>query len=228
MAALGSATRCALALAVVSAGACNQQENEPVGTATWAVLDRVCRADAPAVPLATAARDSLPPVGSDHHGRRAALADSLPGRFAGLTTIDGRLALAMTDTSRRREALAYTRAHGIDGTGLTDDTPVRQVRWDYAQLYDWFRYLERRLDAVSGMVSLGIAERDNRIEYGVVSANDRLELEARLRRLDVPCFLVAIALEQRPSVGTGYARSTAVRRVAAATYGQIWAHRGIP
>jgi hypothetical protein len=49
-------------------------------------------------------------------------------------------------------------------------------------------------------VSLGIGEQTNRIEYGVVSANDRLALDARLRQLGVPCFLVAIAIERRPGL----------------------------
>ena len=171
--------------------------------ARWASSKRWCTPNAPATSIPAAARDSLPAYDSvlDVRGRRASLAHVVPGGFGGffLDFKDHAPTILLTDPSRRGEAIPVLAARGIDGMGIGPDVRVRRGRWDYAQLFEWYRYLDPRI-AIPGVdfVSLGIDEVGNRIEYGVASKGGRKRLEQRLKALGVPCYLVAIRIEQYP------------------------------
>lgn len=185
-----------LALAVLAASACEQPEPE----SDWAAVGRTCTDDAPATPLAQAIVDTLPAFDTlgSHFGRRWWLARNMPGRFAGLAVVDGKTTLFLTDTSQAKAALAFSREHGIDGTGLTDDTPVQQARWDFAQLFDWYRYVAPHLKGQS-LTSLGIDEGRNRIEFAVPDIDAQRHVEIRLAELHLPCFLIAVPIIRRPT-----------------------------
>src|SRR5437870_2595617 len=136
----------------------------------WTSLGRSCPADAPVVDVPAAALDSLglsipaPAVTPDD--RWAALAREVPGGFAG-TMLEGGLVVFLVDTTQRDAALAALGARG----GLAGRDPkrvrVRKVRWNFAQLYDWYRYLNLHVWSDSGVVTSDIDEAENRITYGV-------------------------------------------------------------
>lgn len=144
--------------------------------------------------LAEAARDSLPPAGGDLNADWADLARRAPGGWGGYFLDDGEPTMYMLDTSQVDAAVAVLRAEG-----LPIDSPVvaRQGRWDFAQLYDWYRYLNRFIWAVDGVSSSDIQEARNRLEYGVIDDATWARVEHVLGDLDVdvPCFLVALEIQ---------------------------------
>jgi len=164
----------------------------------WARLRQACPENAPIVDVPAAALDSLglsipaPAVTPDD--RWAALAREVPGGFAG-TMLEGGLVVFLVDTTQRDAALAALGARG----GLAGRDPkrvrVRKVRWNFAQLYDWYGYLNRHLDFDRDNVAMSdIDEAENRITYGVMGEGARRALEHRLAALrpPPPCFLVAV------------------------------------
>jgi hypothetical protein len=70
---------------------------------------------------------------------------------------------------------------------------VRQGRWDFAQLYDWYRYISVRIDTVNGLYFTDIDEERNRLVYGVDSTA-KGELDAFVATLNLPCDLVVITV----------------------------------
>jgi len=165
----------------------------------WTPLGQSCPVDAPAVELPAAQRDSLggpvPEAQATINDRWAATARELPGGFAG-KMLEGGLVVFLVDTTQRDPALAALAARG----GLEGRDPkrvrVRKVRWTFAQLYDWYRYLNLHVWRDSSVVTSGIDAAENRITYGVIDESGRQRLERLLARLrpPLPCFLVAIEL----------------------------------
>ena len=163
----------------------------------WAPLGRSCPADAPAVELPAAQRDSLgglvPESRATSDDRWAEAARELPGGFAG-KILEGGLVVFLVDTTQRDAALAALAARG----GLEGMDPkrvrVRKVRWNFAQLYDWYRYLGLHVWSASDLVTSDIDEAHNSITYGVKDEPSRRRLERLLAELrpPPPCFLVAI------------------------------------
>ena len=153
--------------------------------------------DAPVVDVPAAALDSLglsiPAPGVTPDDRWAALAREVPGGFAG-EMLEGGLVVFLVDTTQRDAALAALAARG----GLEGMDPkrvrVRKVRWNFAQLYDWYRYLGLHVWSASGLVTSDIDEAQNSITYGVKDESGRRRLERLLAELrpPPPCFLVAI------------------------------------
>src|SRR5262249_52854169 len=119
----------------------------------------------------------------------------------GFSLDHGAPTILLVDTTRRAEAIAAINQHGVVGQMLGSNVRVRKARWDFTQLYDWYRFLTPRI-ATPGVVSEGIDEAENRLLYGVVTIPDVQELERRLRSLDAPCFLVAIQVGPRPRLAT--------------------------
>ncbi len=137
---------------------------------------------------------SIPAPAVTPDDRWAALAREVPGGFAG-TMLEGGLVVFLVDTTQRDAALAALGARG----GLAGRDPkrvrVRKVRWNFAQLYDWYGYLNRHLDFDHDNVAMSdIDEAENRITYGVMGEGARRALEHRLAALrpPPPCFLVAV------------------------------------
>ncbi|MQA90186.1 MAG: hypothetical protein GEU90_08120 [Gemmatimonas sp.] len=79
---------------------------------------------------------------------------------------------------------------------MSPSVAVKQGRWDFAQLYDWYRYLNQHLWPVEGLSFSDIQEARNRLEYGAIDEPTRVEVENILADLDVPCFLVAIEIRE--------------------------------
>ena len=99
----------------------------------------------------------------------------------------------LTDTSRRSEALASLNERRVDGRAWGADLRIRQGRWSYAQLYDWYRYLNQRVGNVS-ISGTDIDQAHNLLLYAVTNESAKRVLEARLSTLAVPCYLVAVEI----------------------------------
>lgn len=167
-------------------------ESEP----RWASLGRACTADAPAASLSADARESVAPRSPewDVNARWAALAGRVPGGWGGFFLEDGVPTIYLVDPALKETAIAVLAAEGFP---LGSTTRVKQGRWDFAQLYDWYRYLAPHTSVADGMSFSDIQEARNRIEYGVIDEGARTRLEEILARLDLPCFLVAIQIRPR-------------------------------
>lgn len=186
------------------------------GAATWVALDKPCLADAPAHSLPAALRIS-PPARShkDWNERMAEVAREVPGGWGGLfyasspesaaNRTSGALTMYLVDPAKRDEAIAALRprlasatANATGGQIFPDlaNAQVRQGRWDFVQLYDWYLYLIQHASRVGGVQYhySEIAVSRNRIEFGVLDEAARQRLTARLNELDVPCFLVAVEI----------------------------------
>ncbi|HJU69561.1 MAG TPA: hypothetical protein VJ650_15075 [Gemmatimonadaceae bacterium] len=155
----------------------------------WASLGKACGDDAPAPSLSADKGEALP-LGWDVNAQWAAIARRVPGGWGGVFLENGIPTIYLVDPAQREAAIAALAAEGF---ALTSPR-VKKGRWDFAQLYDWFRYLARHTVAIEGVSYIDIQEARNWIEYGVVDEPTRAHLEEILAPLDVPCFLVAIGI----------------------------------
>jgi hypothetical protein len=170
---------------------------DPESEAQWASLGRACDDDAPAPSLSPAARESLPPPPSPEsnpNARWAALAGRVPGGWGGFFLEEGVPTIFLVDPALKHAAIEVLATEGFP---VTSSTRAKQGRWDFAQLYDWYRYLTRNVSAIDGLSSSDIQEARNRIEFGVIDEAARGRLEQTLAALEVPCFLVAIEIRPR-------------------------------
>lgn len=78
--------------------------------------------------------------------------------------------------------------------GALPDAVVEQGRWDFAQLFDWYRYVNRHAWQEPELTMSDIQESQNRIQYGVATEAARERLTRVLQGLELPCFLVAIGI----------------------------------
>ncbi len=143
---------------------------------------------------------SIPARSVTPDDRWAALAQEVPGGFAG-SILEGGLVVFLVDTAQRDAALAALAARGALQGRDPKRVRVRQVRWNFAQLYDWYGYLNRQLDFDRDNVAMSdIDEAENRIDYGVMGEGARRALEHRLAALRpaLPCFLVAVEVVGPP------------------------------
>lgn len=159
-----------------------------------------CPADAPAFSLPDALRSSLP---QDRvrtmDAEWAAVAREVPGGWGGLFYHENRLTLYLVDPSKRQEAIAALEQE-LAGTETSHLVPelrgarILRGRWDFAQLYDWYRYLNQQVWSESGITFGDIDEVKNRIEYGARDEAARARLIARLDGLNLPCGLVVVVI----------------------------------
>jgi len=124
----------------------------------------------------------------------ADLAQRVPGGFAGVLYVDNKPVLMLTDPSQAtaaKEALASSLG-GFD----VGSAQVRQVRWNFAQLVDWYNYLMVRTPVwqTAGAISGDKDERINRIHYGVVDAAARDALLHTIAGIALPCDLIAVEI----------------------------------
>jgi hypothetical protein len=135
--------------------------------------------------------------------RWAALARTVPGGFAGVLYIDSKPVLMLTDPSQAgaaKEALvAEFPSFDIRGA------EVRKVRWDFAQLADWYDYLgiHGPVWQTPGTMSADKNEAINRIHYGVLDSASRAGLIASLAGMNLPCDLIVIEITGRVGVIEG-------------------------
>ncbi|HEU5262317.1 MAG TPA: hypothetical protein VFU41_12940 [Gemmatimonadales bacterium] len=180
----------ALVAAIVRVGACVH----PART-EWANIGRTCPPSAPTVGVPAVVRDSLPPIA---HGvpatmddQWAELAREVPGGWGGMI-LEGWPVIYLVDTTKRAEVAAVLAARGALQGIDPGQVRVRQARWDFAQLYDWYRYLNLHVWSDSGLVMSDIDEAANRITYGVLDEAARRRVERLLAELHLPCFLVTV------------------------------------
>jgi hypothetical protein len=125
----------------------------------------------------------------------ATLARQVPGGWGGffLDSVS-QPTVYLVHPQRRQEALGALHADGV-GLPLYDirTSQVWQGRWDFAQLYDWYRYVNVRAWAVNGLYWTDIDEAHNRLAYGV-DTTAKGELEALFVTLDLPCDLVTVTV----------------------------------
>lgn len=126
-------------------------------------------------------------IGDDYW---AHLAATVPGGFAGVFYDRSIHRQVLMLTQPALAAAARAALAGKIGLGLTPT--VRQARWDFAQLVDWFNYILPRLGAVP--VTADKDEALNRIRLSVTSVKDRDLVIAALARLPLPCDLMIVDL----------------------------------
>ena len=130
-------------------------------------------------------------------------ARSIPGGFAG-AFLRGRDAVILLVHPEKRDsaiaALAVSRVPQID----FQSARIESARWTYAQLYDWYRFVIPQA-ADAGISSAGIQVSENRILIGVVDERSRNVVLGQLEALDIPCELVGVVLQRRPTAAGGSA-----------------------
>jgi len=137
----------------------------------------------------------LPPVTGwqtmDDHW--AAIAREVPGGWGGVFLVDGQPTIYLVHPDKRDDAVAALYALGI-GESVFDVrlSTVLQGRWDFAQLYDWYRYINVRAWTMDGLRTSDIDEVQNRLVYGFDSSAVT-QFESVLETLDLPCDLVTVA-----------------------------------
>ena len=154
-----------------------------------------CAADSAAPSFPPIPRDTISPErAATPDAREAAISRRVPGGYAGHYIDRGRIVVRLVDPAQRAAALAAL------GPLLKMDlsrAEVRPARWDFSQLYEWYRYLNDRLE---GVRSGEIDKVRNRISYYALWETDRPKVEQQLAALRVPCGLVYVGfLAWRPS-----------------------------
>lgn len=167
----------------------------------WVNLGRACSPKAPTYGLPQVKRDSIGPyIGPLYPDAQwAEIARQVPGGFAGVYYAPGTgrppgpLTVVLVDPSQKApalEALGRLLDRSLDLSGAE----IRKGRWNFAQLFDWQRYLHQHAFLESGLTMADIDEVANRLEYGVEDEAARERLTRRFQQLDLPCFLVAIEI----------------------------------
>ncbi len=178
-----------LALAITACSSPAEPTSQEIPVLWWADVGKPCPVDAPAPSLPDSLQVHWTSARPNMDDRWAGIARRTPGGWGGYFIDDGRWTMYLTDPTQAEAAVDALRAAGMPvGYGYV----VRQGRWDFAQMYDWYRYLSSHVSAVEGRTFSDIQEARNRLEYGVVDDDARAELEGVLSGLDVPCHLVAI------------------------------------
>jgi hypothetical protein len=156
---------------------------------------QACPPNAPGPSVPAAIRESLAPFPQGPQAtiddRWAVTAREIPGGFAGII-LEGGPVVFLVDTTKRDAAVAALIArHALPGRH-PERARVRKARWDFAQLHEWYEYLNGHLTGDSGFAMSDIDEGHNRLTYGVADSAARQRFEARLASLPVPCGLVVV------------------------------------
>jgi hypothetical protein len=162
-------------------------------------IGKACTPESPATVLEGPRLDSLP---LDWRLRRGytdeiwvTLAREAPGGIGGMFFDRGVGYLWLVDPSKRSEAIAAIAAAGIEPIGFAlQDAVVLKARWNFAQLAEWHAYVTSRALLGVEWSYADIQEGRNRLEYGVVDEAALRSLESRLKRLDLPCNLIAVEI----------------------------------
>lgn len=172
-------------------------------TLKWASLAKSCPQDAPATPIPLALKAATPPMGSSLtiDDKYADIARDIPGGWGGGSFLENSVMnMYLVNPSQKEAALAALAEHGVVGAGA--DVRVRQGRWNFAELYDWYRYLGSYVWTSAKVSSSDIQEARNRIQYSVIDEGERAKLEKALSDLDIPCWLVAIEIRGYATAGS--------------------------
>lgn len=175
-------------LAVLTVIACNKPVSVTPTPAAAPV--RLAQCEGPPLSLPDSLARQLPPrtgrmIPDD---RWADLATTVPGGFAGFFYDSTHTPILLL--TQPTQAVAAQRA--LAGKiGLPPNATVRQARWDFAQLVDWFNYLLPRLGVG---VTADKDESIDRIRFSVTSIAARDSVVRALAALPLPCDLVVVDL----------------------------------
>ena len=186
------------AVAITTAACSDLTSPDRLGTDadpfSWAATGGVCTDESPITILPDSLRAVLPAPGmfrtSDQD--QVEFARRVPGGYAGRYLEDGELVIMLVDTTQLEAVVAeleltsWYRPEAI--------VRAKQARWDFGQLYDWYRHLAQYIHVVDGLTMTDIDEVQNRIEYGVTSEAARAELVTVLQAAAISCHLVATAI----------------------------------
>ena len=136
--------------------------------------------------------DSVPQRGMwSHDDEWADVARQVPGGWGGFTTKNGHPAMYLVDTTKFSEAVAALRETDLFGHQDYSGYSVRRGLWDFAQLYDWKRYIVLHGVWPDGIMSATINEGANRLVYGVHPEKAH-GVEEFFTSLHLPCDLVVL------------------------------------
>jgi hypothetical protein len=155
-----------------------------------------CVGNPPGVDLPARLRDSIREPTSEDEIRSNAIARRFP-TYAGYAYRGRFFQVWFTDTSVGRGQLdTIVRLANIENP---DTLPFQlaQVRWSYAQLYDWFNYLSPRLMRNNKVWMSGVDLYANRLIFHVSDTVVRHETDSQLVAMNVPCGLVRLQLPVR-------------------------------
>ena len=180
----------AAVLGAIGLVACNGSRRSATPTPLAAAM-RLAGCEGPATSLPDSLARTLPPrtgrmIPDD---RWADLATAVPGGFAGVFYDSAHTPILMLSEPAQASAAKQALAGKI-GFPLQQAT-VRQARWNFAQLVDWFNYVFPRLGVP---VTADKDEVLNRIRFSVTSVELRDRVIAALDRLPLPCDLIVVDL----------------------------------
>jgi hypothetical protein len=176
---------------LVAVGAACSSTADPDGRPRL-VRVRDCGGPASSLPPALAAELPTPGAIQTDDARRAEAARRVPGGFAGAVYEDGKPVLLLTDPGQAAAAKAALEPllPEFDVAGAD----VRGVRWNFAQLYDWYRYLNTTVGQDPALTAVDIDEQRNRLVYGAADEAARDHIVARLTQLELPCDLALVEI----------------------------------
>ena len=193
-----------IGIGFVGLGACSNEPTSPEPfvdpTLRWAELSKACTSDDVAVSLSDDRKASTPPRTAflNEDDKSADVARAIPGGWGGPAFFrNGVYYMYLVEPNQRDAAVAALISRGIAVSG----TQFLKGRWDFGQLYDWYRYLGPNALQSVLWSSSHIDEAENRLEYTVINETERSKLESFLSSLDVPCYLVAIGIMDYPTLG---------------------------
>ena len=145
--------------------------------------------------MPAAIRESLAPFPTGREAtiddRWAVTAREIPGGFAGII-LEGGPVVFLVDTTKRAAALQALIARGAIPGRHPARARVRKARWDFAQLHEWYEYVNGHVTGDPGFAMSDIDEGDNRLTYGVGDEAARERFAALLAGLPIPCGLVVV------------------------------------
>jgi hypothetical protein len=116
----------------------------------------------------------------------AAMADRLPGGFAGFYSIEGELIVASADPARGGDLVAeLMRNSRIRGRAAARPIRVQPVQFTFRELKDWFDALVAVIDGNS-FIFLDIDEVRNDIAVGIAEPSQRAAVMAAARLAGIP------------------------------------------
>lgn len=186
--------------------------DDPLAAGTWADVGRACGPDAPVVLAPVAASESFAseplPRDANLNVLSAWLARRVPGGWGGgvfFRQPDRDPAMYLKRPAERDSLLAALSRlpEGKQYVGLASTAAVITARWDFAELYDWRVYLGQHLSLTElAITGWDINEAGNRLDITIDEKRPQAVplFEARLRDLDVPCFLVRYRLAPTPTL----------------------------
>lgn len=149
-----------------------------------------CDSDLPGPSLSGDKLDLLPaePTGFlTGDDKQAQIAREVPGGWGGMFFAEGRPTIYLVNPDARDAAVAVLQEKIPSFSFATAD--IWQARWDFAQLYDWYRYIGATIGRPDGVLTSDIDEKQNRLVYGIrADALDSVRVLFELA--DLPCELV--------------------------------------